>query len=154
MVSPRDIPSVDQILKHPRTEQLLGAYGHAWTVSAIREVLDELRQSLPNLAEMPPDAELVISLESILQKQSQPSLRPVINATGVLLHTNLGRAPLSQAALAAVESVASGYSTLEYDLTEGNRGKRDIHASALLTRLTGGESALVVNNNAAAVHRR
>ena len=151
MVSPRDIPSVDQILKHPRTEQLLGAYGHAWAVSAIREVLDELRQSLPNLAEIPSDAELVNSLESILQKQSQPSLRPVINATGVLLHTNLGRAPLSQAALAAVESVASGYSTLEYDLTEGNRGKRDIHASALLTRLTGGESALVVNNNAAAV---
>ena len=151
MVSPRDIPSVDQILKHPRTEQLLGAYGHAWTVSAIREVLDELRQSLPNLAEIPSDAELENSLESILQKQSQPSLRPVINATGVLLHTNLGRAPLSQAALAAVESVACGYSTLEYDLTKGKRGKRDIHASALLTRLTGGESALVVNNNAAAV---
>jgi len=151
MVSPRDIPSVDQILKHPRTEQLLGAYGHAWTVSAIREVLDELRQSLPNLAEIPSDAELENSLESILQKQSQPSLRPVINATGVLLHTNLGRAPLSQAALAAVESVACGYSTLEYDLTKGKRGKRDIHASALLTRLTDGESALVVNNNAAAV---
>ena len=151
MVSPRDIPSVDQILKHPRTEQLLGAYGHAWTVSAIREVLDELRQSLPDLAEIPSDAELVISLESILQKQSQPSLRPVINATGVLLHTNLGRAPLSQAALAAVESVACGYSSLEYDLAKGNRGKRDVHASALLTRLTGGESALVVNNNAAAV---
>ena len=151
MVSPRDIPSVDQILKHPRTEQLLGAYGHAWTVSAIREVLDELRQSLPNLAEIPSDAELVNSLESILQKQSQPSLRPVINATGVLLHTNLGRAPLSQAALTAIENVASGYSTLEYDLTKGKRGKRDIHASALLTRLTGGESALVVNNNAAAV---
>jgi len=151
MVSPRDIPSVDQILKHPRTEQLLGAYGHAWAVSAIREVLDELRQSLPNLAEIPSDAELVNSLESILQKQSQPSLRPVINATGVLLHTNLGRAPLSQAALAAVESVACGYSTLEYDLTKGKRGKRDIHASALLTRLTDGESALVVNNNAAAV---
>ena len=151
MVSPRDIPSVDQILKHPRTEQLLGAYGHAWTVSAIRELLDQLRLSLPNLAEMPPDAELVISLESILQKQSQPSLRPVINATGVLLHTNLGRAPLSQAALAAVESVACGYSTLEYDLAKGNRGKRDVHASDLLARLTGGESALVVNNNAAAV---
>ena len=151
MVSPRDIPSVDQILKHPRTEQLLGAYGHAWAVSAIREVLDELRQSLPNLAEIPSDAELVNSLESILQKQSQPSLRPVINATGVLLHTNLGRAPLSQAALTAIENVASGYSTLEYDLTKGKRGKRDIHASALLTRLTDGESALVVNNNAAAV---
>jgi len=112
MVSPRDIPSVDQILKHPRTEQLLGAYGHAWTVSAIRELLDQLRLSLPNLAEMPPDAELINSLQSILEKQSEPSLRPVINATGVLLHTNLGRAPLSQAALAAVESVACGYSSL------------------------------------------
>ena len=151
MVSPREIPSVDQILKHPRTEQLLGAYGHAWTVSAIREVLAELRQSLPNLAEIPSDAELVNSLQSILEKQSEPSLRSVINATGVLLHTNLGRAPLSQAALTAIENVASGYSTLEYDLTKGKRGKRDIHASALLTRLTDGESALVVNNNAAAV---
>ena len=151
MVSLRDIPSVDQILKHPRTEQLLGSYGHAWTVSAIRELQDELRQSLPDLAEMPSDDDLVDSLESILRKQSQPSLRSVINATGVLLHTNLGRAPLSQAALAAIKSVATNYSTLEYDLHKGGRGKRDVHASDLLTRLTGGESALVVNNNAAAV---
>ena len=151
MVSLRDIPSVDQILKHPRTEQLLGSFGHAWTVSAIRQLQDDLRQTLPNLTEIPSDEELISSLESILEKQSQPSLRTVINATGVLLHTNLGRAPLSQAALAAVESAASGYSTLEFDLAKGKRGKRDVHASDLLTRLTGGESALVVNNNAAAV---
>lgn len=151
MVSLRDIPSVDQILRHPRTEQLLGQYGHTWTVSAIRELQDRLRQSLPNLAQMPSDDELVDSLESILRKQSQPSLRSVINATGVLLHTNLGRAPLSQAALAAIESVSSGYSTLEFDLEKGKRSKRDMHASDLLTRLTGSESALVVNNNAAAV---
>ena len=151
MVSLRDIPSVDQILKHPRTEQLLGSFGHAWTGSAIRQLQDDLRQTLPNLTEIPSDEELISSLESILEKQSQPSLRTVINATGVLLHTNLGRAPLSQAALAAVESAASGYSTLEFDLAKGKRGKRDVHASDLLTRLTGGESALVVNNNAAAV---
>ncbi len=151
MVSLRDIPSVDQILKQPRTEQLLGSFGHAWTVSAIRQLQDDLRQTLPNLTEMPSDEELINSLESILKYQSQPSLRTVINATGVLLHTNLGRAPLSRAALAAVESVASGYSTLEYDLAKGKRGKRDVHASDLLARLTGGESALVVNNNAAAV---
>ena len=151
MVSLRDIPSVDQILKHPRTEQLLGSYGHAWTVSAIRQLQDDLRQALPNLTEMPSDEELIDSLETILENQSQPTLRPVINATGVLLHTNLGRAPLSRAALEAVESVASGYSTLEYDLGKGGRGKRDVHASDLLARLTGGESALVVNNNAAAV---
>jgi L-seryl-tRNA(Ser) seleniumtransferase len=151
MVSLRDIPSVDQILNHPRTEQLLGLYGHVWTVSAIRQLQDDLRQSLPNLAEMPSEEELISSLEISLEKQSQPALRAVINATGVLLHTNLGRAPLSRAALAVVENVASGYSTLEYDLAKGSRGKRDNHASDLLTRLTGGESALVVNNNAAAV---
>ncbi len=151
MVSLRDIPSVDQILKHPRTEQLLGSFGHAWTVSAIRQLQDDLRQTLPNLTEMPSDNDLIDSLESILERQSQPSLRSVINATGVLLHTNLGRAPLSHAALEAVESTASGYSTLEYDLEKGVRGKRDVHASDLLTRLTGGDGALVVNNNAAAV---
>ena len=151
MVSLRDIPSVDQILHNPGTEQLLKFYGHAWTVSAIRELQEDLRQKLPNLAELPSDDDLIDSLGSILEKQSQPSLQSVINATGVLLHTNLGRAPLSRAALAAVESVASGYSTLEYDLAKGKRGKRDIHASALLTRLTGCEGALVVNNNAAAV---
>ena len=151
MVSLRDIPSVDQILHNPLTEQLLGSYGHAWTVSAIRQLQDDLRQTLPNLTEMPSDEKLINSLETILKKQSQPSLRTVINATGVLLHTNLGRAPLSHAALAAVESVASGYSTLEYDLIKGKRGKRDVHASDLLARLTSGESALVVNNNAAAV---
>lgn len=151
MVSLRDIPSVDQILHNPHTEQLLGFYGHAWTVSAIRELQEDLRQNLSNFAEMPSDEELISSLESILEHQSQPSLRTVINATGVLLHTNLGRAPLSHAALVAVESVARGYSTLEYDLAKGSRGKRDIHASALLTLLTECESALVVNNNAAAV---
>jgi len=151
MVSLRDIPSVDQVLHNPRTEQLLGSYGHAWTVSAIRQLQNDLRQTLPTLTEMPSDEELISSLESILEKQFQPSLRTVINATGVLLHTNLGRAPLSRAALAAVESVASGYSTLEYDLAKGKRGKRDIHASDLLTRLTGAESALVVNNNAGGV---
>ena len=151
MVSLRDIPSVDQILKHPRAEQLSERYGHAWTVSAIRELLDNLRQRLPNLAAMPSDEELINALEATLETQSQPSLRAVINATGVLLHTNLGRAPLSREALAAVESAASGYSTLEYDLAKGSRSKRDVHASALLTRLSGCESALVVNNNAAAV---
>ena len=151
MVSPRDIPSVDQILKHPRTEQLLGRFGHAWTVSVIRGLQDDLRQKLPNLAEIPSDDAFIASLEAELEKQSQPSLRSVINATGVLLHTNLGRAPLSREALAAVESVSSGYSTLEYELAKGARSKRDVHASSLLTRITGGESALVVNNNAAGV---
>ena len=151
MVSLRDIPSVDQILKDPRTDFLLGTYGHAWTVSAIRQLQDDLRQNQQNMTEMPPYTELLNSLESLLERQARPTLRAVINATGVVLHTNLGRAPLSRSALAAIDSAASGYSTLEYDLAKGARSKRDIHASDLLQRLTGCESALVVNNNAAAV---
>ena len=88
-----------------------------------------------------------IELESWLE----PTLIPVINATGVILHTNLGRAPLSQAAIDAISHLATGYSTLEYDISRGARGSRAVHAEALLTRLTGAEAALVVNNNAAAV---
>ena len=78
-------------------------------------------------------------------------MQAVINATGVILHTNLGRAPLSKAAIQAMQEAAAGYSTLEYDLTKGKRGSRPVHAEALLKRLTGAEAALVVNNNAAAV---
>ena len=81
----------------------------------------------------------------------KPTLRPLINATGVIIHTNLGRAPLSAAAREAIGQVAAGYSALEYDLPAGERGSRSIHAAGLLTRLTGAEAALVVNNNSAAV---
>ena len=87
-----------------------------------------------------------------VEESSAPSLRPVINATGVIIHTNLGRAPLSPAAIAAVQGVAAGYSTLEYDLAAGGRGSRHDHARRLLCDLTGAEDALIVNNNAAAVY--
>src|SRR5205814_2279298 len=81
----------------------------------------------------------------------KPSLRPVINATGVIIHTNLGRAPLSDAARAAMESVSRGYSNIEFDLTEGERGSRYDHLESLLCRVTGAEAAIAVNNNAAAL---
>ena len=91
-------------------------------------------------------------MQERLAQDARPSLRPVINATGVIVHTNLGRAPLSAAAVAAVAAVAAGYSNLEYDLAAGTRGSRHDHVRTLLREITGAEDALVVNNNAAAVY--
>jgi len=145
----RQIPSVDRLLGHPFAEELIASYGRQWVTEAIREVLAELRENLQQEKTLPNDDELLRQVEARLQTQAQPTLQPVINATGVLIHTNLGRAPLSQAAIEAMEAVAGGYSNLEYDLAAGKRGKRDLHAESYLTRLTGAEAALVVNNNAA-----
>ena len=89
--------------------------------------------------------------ESILKELSEPSLRPVINATGVVVHTNLGRSILSEKAIQRIVEVSRGYSNLEYDIPAGERGKRYVHVEGMLTRLTGVEAATAVNNNAAAV---
>src|SRR5690606_30582235 len=98
------------------------------------------------------DAEWYVErVRARLESKRRPSLRPVINATGVVLHTNLGRAPLPTAALEAIRRIAAGYANLEYDLAAGDRGSRYDHCAALLTELTGAEAALVVNNNAAAL---
>ena len=88
--------------------------------------------------------------ESRLTRQARGSLGPVINATGVVIHTNLGRAPLADAAIARITAIARGYSNLEYDLANGARGSRTVHAESLITAITGAEAAIVVNNNAAA----
>ena len=150
-MSLREIPSVDRLLHHPLGESLQSQYGRALTTEAIRAALDTLRQDLRR-GGAEPSAERALELaRANLEQWTAPTLRPVINATGVIIHTNLGRAPLSQAALEAMQAVAEGYSTLEYDLERGRRGKRHQHAETLLTRLTGAEAALVVNNNAAAV---
>ena len=130
---------------------LLEEYGHAWCVSAIRSVLDQLRQPTKDSVPVLDDHIILQEVEKLLQKEAELTLKSVINATGVILHTNLGRTPLSESALEAIREIAGGYSSLEYDLNKGKRGKRDIHAADLLSKLTGAEGALVVNNNAGAV---
>lgn len=147
----RPIPSVDSLLNLPTISGLQQEYGHAWIVSAIREVLDEIRSQVSSGATIPTEEEIIQRVTNLLKTQSIATLQAVINATGVVLHTNLGRAPLCRSALEAIAQTSLGFSTLEYDLSRGQRGKRDIHAADLLTRLTGAEAALVVNNNAGAV---
>ena len=103
------------------------------------------------LVETPQSGELFDLAAAWLEEFYSPTLFPVINATGVIVHTNLGRAPLSQAALSSIEDISRGYSNLEYDIDAGARGSRSIHAAGLLKSITGAEDAMVVNNNAAAV---
>jgi L-seryl-tRNA(Ser) seleniumtransferase len=120
-------------------------------VTAIRETLDRARQEILDGQVVPAAETLVARAAAYLQANLGPTLRSVINASGVIVHTNLGRAPLSSAARAAMEAVAHGYSNLEYGLEAGRRGHRTVHAERLLCELTGADSALVVNNNAGAV---
>ena len=148
----RNLPSVEQVLQSPAGQDWIQAYGRPLTLEAIRSTLDAARQAhLSQGHPVPELAALQTEIAGRLAAWSAPSLLPVINASGVVLHTNLGRAPLSPAALQAAQAAALGYSNLEYDLEKGQRGSRLVHAEAVLQRLTGAEAALVVNNNAAAV---
>jgi L-seryl-tRNA(Ser) seleniumtransferase len=140
----RDLPSVDELLRDER----LAFEPHELVVAAARTVLDRARDEIQAGATPGP---LVDAVLAELAGAREPLLRRVLNATGVLVHTNLGRAPLSEAALERVVEVGRGYSNLEYDLSRGERGSRQDHLAPLLRRLTGAEAALVVNNNAAAV---
>ena len=147
----RKLPSVDRLLQEKGIQALAEEYGHDLTVEAIRQALDLARQAIMAGQDCPSTDELVEMASANLRAQSRPTLRPVINATGVIIHTNLGRAPLSAEARAAMELAARGYTNLEYDLEAGRRGSRYVHAEELLCQLTGAEAALVVNNNAGAV---
>lgn len=148
----RALPSVDRLLQSPLIAPFIRTYGRELTLSAIRSTLSYLRQDIAQGSPVDFTLETIARrVEDTLKEWTSPSLVPVINATGVILHTNLGRAPLSRSALEAVQHTAQGYCNLEYDLESGKRGSRAIHAEQLLKRLTGAESALVVNNNAAAV---
>jgi len=151
MTDLRSLPSIDQLLQTEEINQWISSYGRTLTLDAIRSVLDKVRLGYAEDSTIPDRESLLEQVGLKLQDWTAPTLRDVINATGVILHTNLGRAPLSQAALDAIQSVASGYSTLEYDLRKGKRGTRLVHAETLLKRITGVDAALVVNNNAAAV---
>lgn len=151
----REIPSVDRLLGSDAFTNLLARAPRRLVLEAVQQVQDELRAALA-AGTTPPEriaepAWYAARADEALARLQRPSLRPVINATGVVLHTNLGRAPLAAAARVAIERAASGYSNLEYDVEKGARGSRYDHCGALLCRLTAAEAALVVNNNAAAL---
>jgi L-seryl-tRNA(Ser) seleniumtransferase len=148
-MSLRDLPSVDKLLG--QADELLADYGRALTTAALREALDSARTGSAQSGRVPSADELITQAQTQLVALTTPTLRPVINATGVILHTNLGRAPMSKSAIAAMTAASAGYSNLEFDLATGKRGSRLIHAEAILKLLTGAEAAVVVNNNAAAV---
>jgi L-seryl-tRNA(Ser) seleniumtransferase len=150
-VSLRDLPSIERLLQTEDGEQLRSRYGHDLSVQALREAIESARASIRAGAAAPSAGEILAEARGQMESRLQPSLRPVINGTGVILHTNLGRAVLSRAALEAAWAAGSRYTTLEYDLEDGARGHRGVHAEPLLRRLTGAEAALVVNNNAGAV---
>jgi L-seryl-tRNA(Ser) seleniumtransferase len=147
------LPSVEQLLQTQLAAELIASYGRPSTLKAIRAVLVEARaHAMTNESLTLPGRENILTgAAALLKIWNTPTLVPVINASGVILHTNLGRAPLSTAALKAMEAVSHGYSNLEFDLETGKRGSRLLHAEALLKRLTGGEAAIIVNNNAAAM---
>ncbi len=147
----RKIPKIDEILKQPSIEE--ATCSHAVLMESIREALDELRQQILSGDE-------AVSLEmddicagvlKLVEKKTQMHLRPVINGTGIILHTNLGRAKLSDRAVEAIKSIAQDYNTLEYNLDKGGRGSRYDHVTDLIAKITGAEDAIAVNNNAAAV---
>jgi L-seryl-tRNA(Ser) seleniumtransferase len=155
----KQLPSVDEVLKDHRTKQWLDSYPRVLVLEAIRTAIDARRTAILQAGKTTrtiDDALFSIDgvlnhAELILTGLSEPSLKPVINATGVIVHTNLGRSILSEKAIQRVVEVSRSYSNLEYDLTAGERGKRHVHVEGILTRLTGVEAATAVNNNAAAV---
>jgi L-seryl-tRNA(Ser) seleniumtransferase len=144
----RALPSVSALLESETVRPLLAAAPRELVVNAVRDAVAAAREA----PDTPRDArEWGAAIRDALAMRQRRSLRSVINATGVILHTNLGRAPLAAAALAAIRDVAVGYSNLEYDLDRGARGSRYTHCVGLLRELTGAEDALVVNNNASAL---
>ena len=145
----RGLPAIDRLLADERVAPLAERHGHDALVRISRDVLDEYRAEIDRAGEAPgrPPAEAVAERARALE----PSLRRVINATGVVIHTNLGRAPLSRATIEAMAAASEGYSNLEFDLDSGGRGSRFSHLSDLLSRVTGAEAGIAVNNNAAAL---
>ncbi len=150
-MSLRDLPAVESLLQSETGRKTSQEYGRSLTLRAIQAQLQIAREAIRAGDAAPSEKEILAHARTTLEQWLSISLAPVINATGVILHTNLGRAPLCKSALIAMREISSGYSTLEYNLVRGKRGKREVHAEGLLQKLTGAEAALVVNNNAAAV---
>ena len=155
MTDYRVIPSIDQLLLRPGASPLVARFGRDATVEALRAAADVMRSEMAGGASPPASADaagtrLERDAAAWLAGAHRASLVRVLNATGVIIHTNLGRAPLADPAIDAIARLGRGYTNLEYDLAKGGRGARDVHAESLLCRLTGAEAAVVVNNCAAA----
>ena len=147
----RNLPSVDRLMASEGLAELAAVYSRDWVVGVVREQLDLARRDIRRGGKAPEPDILVEAVCRHVADLTRTAPRRVINATGVVIHTNLGRAPLSRAAIEAMSQAAQGYSDLELDLTTGRRGSRQSHLQALLRHLTGAEAALAVNNNASAV---
>lgn len=147
----RNLPSVDKILSDKQVHCLEEVYSHDFVLQGVRQYLEEVRHHIAKGVPQPSFDQMVESICTLVNSLAEPKLRPVINATGVILHTNLGRAPLSRESIVAMQECSRGYTNLEIDLDSGKRGSRQVHVQSLLCKLTGAEAALVVNNNASAV---
>src|SRR5438093_837786 len=144
----RRLPSVDRILRDPR---LGGLPADRLRTQLVRQVLDDARRDVASGADVPTIDQVIESVALRTREELTPPLRSLINATGVILHTNLGRAPLAQDAINAMAAVSGSYCNLEFDQVSGRRGPRHTLLEPLLRRLTGAEAAMIVNNNASAV---
>ena len=151
----RELPSVDRVMTHPAAAPLLERFSRPFVTETLRGLIDELREGIKSGRELPPDRlkdeSIITDLERKLARAARPAMVRVVNASGTILHTNLGRALLSEAAAEAVGLVARHPVNLEFDLHRGKRGQREAGIETLLRELTGAEAATVVNNNAAAV---
>lgn len=147
----RKLPSVEKILQREEMQRLIEEEGRHLIVQSVRRVIEEARRDIIDGQPCPPPTALLEAVFNEVEIKGRPTLREVINASGVIIHTNLGRAPLSEEARAAMEMAARGYSNLEYELELGQRGSRYVHAEELLCHLTGAGGGLLVNNNAGAV---
>lgn len=148
----RELPSVDSLLRLPQAQELANRNGRGLTIEGLRFVLAAQRAAIQQgQAHKATPLSLVQSAGEWLETILASTLQPVINATGIIVHTNLGRAPLCRSAVDAIREIGGNYSALEFDLAQGTRGSRTVHCESLLTRLIGTEAALIVNNNAAAV---
>jgi L-seryl-tRNA(Ser) seleniumtransferase len=145
------LPSIEQILQSLEAAQLLAKFGRSLVLASIRNVLDENRKAMIRGASIPSSTDILASADTWLERNSRSTLRAVINASGVILHTNMGRAPISVPAQLAISKITSEYNNLEFDLETGKRGSRICHIERITTQVTGAEAALVVCNNAAAV---
>ena len=147
----RDLPSVDRVMASAGMAALTEDYSRDWVVDLVRRELDRARQKIRDGGKVPSADDVADGVSGELRSMTEVAPRPVINATGVVIHTNLGRAPLSPAAIEAMTQAGRGYTDLEMDLNTGRRGSRQAHLQSLLQQVTGAEAALAVNNNASAI---